>query len=98
LPSISAGTIYWTQKAPTTPEWGASCAPGIDVLEGRDGVYRSDAEVFFNVSRPIDLESNSEHRILDGTDRGDPPRGNTVNRAPSMRRPRRICRRSWVSD
>src|SRR5262249_22988914 len=31
---------------------------------------------------PIDLELDLEHRILYWTDRGDPPRGNTVNRAP----------------
>jgi hypothetical protein len=31
---------------------------------------------------PIDLELDLEHRVLYWTDRGDPPRGNTVNRAP----------------
>jgi hypothetical protein len=31
---------------------------------------------------PIDLEFDLEHRILYWTDRGDPPRGNTVSRTP----------------
>jgi hypothetical protein len=31
---------------------------------------------------PIDLELDLEHRVLYWTDRGDPPRGNTVNRVP----------------
>jgi hypothetical protein len=31
---------------------------------------------------PIDLELDLETRVLYWTDRGDPPRGNTVSRAP----------------
>jgi hypothetical protein len=31
---------------------------------------------------PIDLDLDREHRVLYWTDRGDPPRGDTVNRAP----------------
>ena len=37
---------------------------------------------------PIDLELDLENRVLYWTDRGDPPRGNTVNRAPIDSRPR----------
>ena len=34
------------------------------------------------VPEPIDLELDLKNRVLYWTDRGDPPRGNTVNRAP----------------
>ena len=35
-----------------------------------------------NLPEPIDLELDHASRVLYWTDRGDPPRGNTVNRAP----------------
>ena len=43
--------------------------------EIEDGALRDAAE-------PIDLELDLENRVLYWTDRGDPPRGNTVNRTP----------------
>ena len=44
---------------------------------------RSDIEVLFDrLPEPIDLELDLKNRVLYWTDRGDPPRGNTVNRAP----------------
>jgi hypothetical protein len=50
--------------------------------EGQTAADRTDIEVFFkDLPEPIDLELDLEHRILYWTDRGDPPRGNTVNRA-----------------
>ena len=36
---------------------------------------------------PIDLELDLRNRVLYWTDRGDPPRGNTVNRASIDARP-----------
>ena len=42
---------------------------------------RSDIEVLFShLPEPIDLELDVANRVLYWTDRGDPPRGNTVNR------------------
>jgi hypothetical protein len=42
---------------------------------------RSDIEIFFDgLPEPIDLELDLKNRFLYWTDRGDPPRGNTVNR------------------
>ena len=35
---------------------------------------------FDRLPEPIDLELDLENRVLYWTDRGDPPRGNTVNR------------------
>src|SRR3984957_6445023 len=40
-------------------------------------------EVFFEgLPEPIDMDLDLKNRIMYWTDRGDPPRGNTVNRAP----------------
>ena len=38
--------------------------------------------LFDGLPEPIDLELDLKNRLLYWTDRGDPPRGNTVNRAP----------------
>jgi len=45
-------------------------------------VNRTDIEQLFDgLPEPIDLELDLKKRLLYWTDRGDPPRGNTVNRA-----------------
>ena len=50
---------------------------------GESPANRSDIEVLFDqLPEPIDLELDLANRVLYWTDRGDPPRGNTVNRAP----------------
>src|SRR5262249_6451636 len=55
---------------------------GIEIPSGETAANRSDIEVFFDrLPEPIDLELDLENRVLYWTDRGDPPRGNTVNRA-----------------
>jgi hypothetical protein len=77
------GQIYWTQKGPDNAEQGCVCRAGIDIPKGEKPAHRSDIEVLFDhLPEPIDLELDLEHRMLYWTDRGDPPRGNTVNRAP----------------
>ena len=38
--------------------------------------------LFDGLPEPIDLELDLKNRMLYWTDRGDPPRGNTVNRVP----------------
>ncbi|HET6984913.1 MAG TPA: hypothetical protein VFI53_22400, partial [Myxococcaceae bacterium] len=44
---------------------------------------RSDIEVLYEgLPEPIDLDLDLENRVLYWTDRGDPPKGNSVNRAP----------------
>ena len=49
---------------------------------------RSDIEIFFDgLPEPIDLELDHTNRVLYWTDRGDPPRGNTVNRASIDKKP-----------
>ena len=77
------GHVYWTQKGPDNGELGRIFRAGIDIPRGEKPAHRSDIEVLFErLPEPIDLELDLEHRVLYWTDRGDPPRGNTVNRAP----------------
>jgi hypothetical protein len=77
------GQIYWTQKGPTKGNQGRIFRANSEVPKGQSAASRSDIEVLFDaLPEPIDLEFDVENRILYWTDRGDPPRGNTVNRAP----------------
>jgi hypothetical protein len=76
------GQIYWTQKGPDNAELGRICRANIDIPKGETPANRSDIEVWFDhLPEPIDLEFDVTNRIMYWTDRGDPPRGNTVNRA-----------------
>jgi DNA-binding beta-propeller fold protein YncE len=76
------GQIYWTQKGPDNAEAGKICRANIEIPKGETAANRGDIEVFFDgLPEPIDLELDLENRVLYWTDRGDPPRGNTVNRA-----------------
>jgi len=74
--------IYWTQKGPDNAGRGRILRAGIDLPEGEDAAGRSDIEVWFDgLPEPIDLELDLESRVLYWTDRGNPPFGNSVNRA-----------------
>jgi sugar lactone lactonase YvrE len=74
--------IYWTQKGPDNGDRGRIFRAGIEIPKGETAANRSDIEVFFDrLPEPIDLELDRKKRVLYWTDRGDPPRGNTVNRA-----------------
>jgi DNA-binding beta-propeller fold protein YncE len=74
--------IYWTQKGPDNGDLGRIFRAGIEIPKGETAANRSDIEVFFDrLPEPIDLELDRKNRVLYWTDRGDPPRGNTVNRA-----------------
>ena len=76
------GKIYWTQKGPTKAGKGRIFRANIEFQKGETPANRSDIEVLFDkLPEPIDLELDLENRVLYWTDRGDPPRGNTVNRA-----------------
>jgi hypothetical protein len=75
--------IYWTQKGPDNAEKGRILRAGIEIPRGETAATRSDIEVLYDgLPEPIDLEIDHAKRILYWTDRGDAPRGNTVNRAP----------------
>src|ERR1700758_3370716 len=77
------GKIYWTQKGPTKGGLGLLCRANIDLPKGESPANRSAIELLFDhLPEPVDLELDLANRILYWTDRGDPPRGNTVNRVP----------------
>ena len=75
--------IYWTQKGPTKGNKGRLSRANLEIPKGETAAQRTDIEVLFDgLPEPIDLELDLENRVLYWTDRGDPPRGNTVNRVP----------------
>ncbi|MBV9519982.1 MAG: 3-hydroxyacyl-CoA dehydrogenase, partial [Hyphomicrobiales bacterium] len=75
------GKIYWTQKGATKGGLGRICRANVQIPKGESPANRSDIEVLFDhLPEPVDLELDLENRVLYWTDRGDPPRGNTVNR------------------
>jgi DNA-binding beta-propeller fold protein YncE len=79
----SGGKVYWTQKGPDNAGQGRICRANIEVPTGETPADRTDIEVLFDgLPEPIDLDFDLANRIMYWTDRGDPPRGNTVNRAP----------------
>ncbi len=74
--------IYWTQKGPDDAGKGHIFRANIDIPNGETAATRTDIELLFDgLPEPIDLELDRENRFIYWTDRGDPPRGNTVNRA-----------------
>ena len=76
------GQIYLTQKGSDNSGLGRIFRAGIDLPSRESPAERTDIEVFFDrLPEPIDLELDLENRVLYWTDRGDPPAGNTVNRA-----------------
>jgi DNA-binding beta-propeller fold protein YncE len=77
------GKFYWTQKGPGNAGDGRIFRANIVIPQGQSPANRTDIELLYeNLPEPIDLDLDLDHRTLYWTDRGDPPRGNTVNRAP----------------
>ena len=76
------GQIYWTQKGGSNAGTGSLRRAAIQIPKGEDPAHRSDIEVLFDgLPEPIDMDLDLSKRMIYWTDRGDPPRGNTVNRA-----------------
>src|SRR5207245_1520691 len=88
---VEAGHIYWTNMGIPSKNEGSieradlddqNCVTIIDIPKGEDAANRTDIELLFDaLPEPIDLELDLKNRLIYWTDRGDPPRGNTVNRA-----------------
>jgi hypothetical protein len=77
------GQFYWTQKGPDDAGVGRIFRANFELPKGETAANRRDIEVLFEgLPEPIDLELDLKNRLIYWTDRGDPPRGNTVNRAP----------------
>jgi hypothetical protein len=76
------GQLYWTQKGSDNAGQGRILRAGLDIPKGETAATRSDIEIWRDgLPEPIDLELDEGSRLLYWTDRGDPPAGNTVNRA-----------------
>src|SRR5215813_3622419 len=77
------GQIYWTQKGPDNAGLGRIFRAGAEIPKGQNESNRKDIELLYeHLPEPIDLDLDLKNRFIYWTDRGDPPRGNTVNRAP----------------
>jgi DNA-binding beta-propeller fold protein YncE len=80
---VDGGKLYWTQKGPDNAGEGRIFRANLEIPKGQTPANRKDIEVLFDgLPEPIDLDLDLASRIMYWTDRGDPPRGNTVNRAP----------------
>ena len=76
------GQLYWTQKGSDNAGKGSIRRAGLEIPAGESAAARSDIEIWRDgLPEPIDLEFDEGSRLLYWTDRGDPPAGNTVNRA-----------------
>ncbi len=74
------GKFYWTQKGGDNAGVGKVRRADIVTPPGSTPAERPDIETLYDgLPEPIDLEFDSESRVLFWTDRGDPPAGNTVN-------------------
>jgi DNA-binding beta-propeller fold protein YncE len=77
------GKFYWTQIGNDNAGEGRICRADIDMPLGQTASNRTDIEVLYkDLPEPVDIELDTHKRMMYWTDRGDPPRGNTVNRAP----------------
>ena len=80
---VEAGKLYWTQKGSANAGEGRIFRANLEIPKGQTPANRKDVELLYeNLPEPIDLELDLANRLIYWTDRGDPPRGNTVNRAP----------------
>lgn len=80
---VERGKVYWTQKGPEKAGQGRIFRTNLEIPADQTPANRQDIEVLYNnLPEPIDLDLDLGNRIMYWTDRGDPPRGNTVNRAP----------------
>jgi hypothetical protein len=78
---VDGGKVYWTQKG--SGGNGRIFRANLEIPKGEDALSRSDIELLFDaLPEPIDMDLDLTHRVMYWTDRGDPPRGNTVSRAP----------------
>ena len=80
---VERGKVYWTQKGPEKAGQGRIFRANLEIPKGQTPANRQDIELLYNnLPEPIDLDLDLGNRTMYWTDRGDPPRGNTVNRAP----------------
>ena len=80
---VERGHVYWTQKGSDNAGQGRLFRAGMDIPQGQTPSTRKDIELLYDsLPEPIDLDLDLTSRTMYWTDRGDPPRGNTLSRAP----------------
>ena len=80
---VQGGKVYWTQKGSDSSFRGTIRRANLEIPKGQTAENRKDIEVLFDgLPEPIDLDLDVKNGHIYWTDRGDAPRGNTVNRAP----------------
>ena len=73
--------LYWTQKGPPKGNQGRILSAPLELPASMSPSARTDIELVFDgLPEPIDLEWDKENDTLYWTDRGAPPRGNSLNR------------------
>jgi len=76
------GKVYWTQKGGDNANEGRIFRANLEIPKGKTPANRTDIELFFDeLPEPIDLDLDLDNRMIYWTDRGNPPKGNTVTRA-----------------
>jgi DNA-binding beta-propeller fold protein YncE len=80
---VEGGKFYWTHIGESNSGTGQILRANIEKPQSKTPASRQDIELLYDgLPEPIDLDIDPTARMLYWTDRGDPPRGNTVNRAP----------------
>ena len=78
----NGGKVYWTQKGADNANEGRIFRANLEVPKGQSPANRTDIELLFDeLPEPIDLDLDLDNRVIYWTDRGNPPKGNTVSRA-----------------
>ncbi len=78
---VDGGKVYWTQKG--SGGNGRIFRANLDIPKGEDAAHRTDIETLFDkLPEPIDMDLDLANHTMYWSDRGDPPRGNTISRAP----------------
>ena len=76
------GKVYWTQKGGDNANDGRIFRANLEIPKGQSPANRTDIELLFDkLPEPIDLDLDLANRMIYWTDRGNPPKGNTVSRA-----------------
>src|SRR2546429_25283 len=79
---VARGHIYWTNMGSPKANDGTIDRADLEIPRAQPPVNRKAIEVLYDtLPEPIDLDLDLGNRVIYWTDRGDPPRGNTVNRA-----------------
>ncbi|KAK5651696.1 hypothetical protein OQA88_11762 [Cercophora sp. LCS_1] len=77
---VKGGWLYWTQKGASKSNEGRIFRAGLEIPKGQTAEGRTDIELLWGgLPEPIDLEVDGE--VVWWTDRGEHPRGCSLNRA-----------------